>query len=254
VANVGSAGAGPKSAVAVEGHPDDVELSCLGTLLGLRDEGWRITIVSVTDGCNGATHDPTMTGEAIARVRYEEASEVARALGGEFRVLGAMDGYAYDTPELRRKLTSVLREVKADVVFAPPPIDYHYDHITASELAFTSVYYAKTDLTEVGGDNGSPLAPLDRVPALYYYDSNAGIEFTPSFYVDITRHIAEKRELVEKHRSQMVNMHKIGGWSLTDYVEIVGRFRGLQGGTEYAEGFQSCLRWPRNPALQRFPV
>jgi LmbE family N-acetylglucosaminyl deacetylase len=200
-----------------------------------------------------------MTGDTIAQVRYQEASSVAEALGGEFRSLGAKDGYSYDTQELRRSLTAVLQEVRADLVFAPPPNDYHFDHITASELAFSAVYYAKNYFVGTAGDKDDDkddtveVDRLQRVPALYYYDSVAGMGFEPSFYIDISAHFEKKRDLVALHRSQMANMKSVGGWDLVEYIEIVSRFRGLQAGSQYAEAFQSCVRWPRNPALRAFP-
>ena len=113
-----------RSVVAVEGHPDDVELGCLGTLIKLRDEGARITIVSLTDGGNGASYDPSRFG-SMAETRAAEASAVAARLGGTFRSLGVEDGYLYDSPALRDQVAGILREVDADLVLAPPPTDYH---------------------------------------------------------------------------------------------------------------------------------
>jgi LmbE family N-acetylglucosaminyl deacetylase len=234
-----------ESVVAVEGHPDDVELGCLGTLLKLRATGTRITIVSVTTGGQGASYDPGL-GASIADVRFGEATAVAERLGGEFVTLGAPDGYLYDTPELRNALAAVLRRARPQVVFAPPPVDYHLDHATAGRLAFSATYYAATAMPVEG-------EPLAAAPALYYYDSIAGVEFTPSFLVDISDQIAEKKELAALHASQMANMRAIGGWDLVDHIEVVGRFRGLQGATAYAEAFQACLRWPRGRALHAFP-
>lgn len=242
---LGMASAPIESVVAVEGHPDDVELGCLGTLLKLRARGTRITIVSVTSGGRGASHDPALGG-SIAEVRHREASAVAERLGGEFLTLGAPDGYLYDTADLRNELAAVFRRARAQVVFAPPPVDYHLDHATAGQLAFSATYYAATDMPVEG-------EPLARTPALYYFDAIAGVEFEPSFLVDISDHISEKKELAGLHASQMANMRAIGGWDLVEYIEIVGRYRGLQGATAYAEAFQSCLRWPRGRALRDFP-
>jgi LmbE family N-acetylglucosaminyl deacetylase len=232
--------------VAVEGHPDDVELGCLGTLIKLRDEGSRVTIVSLTDGGNGTAHDPGGR-ESIAQVRAGEASSVATRLGGTFACLGARDGYLFDSPSLRDELAVLLRECEADLVLAPPPTDYHFDHVTAGQLAFSAVYHSHAALGVAG-------RRLARTPRLYYYDAIAGVEFAPSFYVDVTDQMAEKRELIQLHASQMANMQTIGGWDLLEYAEIVGRYRGLQAVTQYAEAFQSCLQWPRTRALTQFPV
>jgi LmbE family N-acetylglucosaminyl deacetylase len=235
------------SVVAIEGHPDDVELSALGTLLKLRDEGARITIVSISDGGNGAFYDRSVSGSSIAEVRAAEASSVASRLGGRWMTLGATDGYVYDTPDLRAALAGVLREAECDLVLAPPPTDYHYDHMNAGQLAFSAAYYAVSAGSEVAGQ------PLRATPAMYYFDAIAGLDFQPSFYVDVSSQIEEKKELASLHVSQMANMKALGGWNLVEYIEVVGRFRGLQSGVAYAEAFQTVARWPRVTAFSGFP-
>jgi LmbE family N-acetylglucosaminyl deacetylase len=234
------------SVVAVEGHPDDVELSALGTLLKLRERGARVTIVSISDGGGGSFHDRGLSG-SIAQIRAGEASAVAARLGGEWLTLGAPDGYVFDTPELRRALASAMRRAGCDLVLAPPPTDYHYDHSTAGQLAFTSAYYAAVGGPEIEG------TPLPKTPSVFYYDSIMGLDFEPSFFIDISDRIEEKKELARLHVSQMANMKAIGDWDLVEYIEIVGRFRGLQSGVTYAEAFRPATRWPRVRAYESFP-
>ena len=48
-------------------------------------------------------------------------------------------------------------------------------------------------------------------------------------------------------------MKAIGDWDLVEYIEIVGRFRGLQSGVTYAEAFRAATRWPRVRAFESFP-
>ena len=237
---------GITSVVAVEGHPDDVELSALGTLIKLHERGARVTIVSITDGGGGAFHDPTISS-SIAAIRAAEAKSVAARLDGEWLTLGAPDGYLYDTTELRNALAGVFRSAKADLVLAPPPTDYHTDHSTAGQLAFTSAYYSAVSGGEVPGEQ------LGRTPPVFYYDSIMGLEFEPAFFIDISAQIEQKKELARLHDSQMANMKAIGDWDLVEYIEIVGRFRGLQSGVTYAECFRPATRWPRQRAFDSFP-
>lgn len=236
-----------KSVVAVEGHPDDVELSALGTLIKLRERGAKITIVSVSDGGGGSYHDRSLS-QSIAEIRAKEATAVAARLDGEWLTLGATDGYVYDTPELRARLASVLRRAECDLVLAPPPTDYHYDHANAGQLAFSAAYYSVVGGPEVEGK------PLAATPPVFYFDAIMGLEFEPAFFIDISSEIDEKKELAGLHASQMANMKAIGGWTLVEYIEIVGRFRGLQSGVGYAEAYRAATRWPRVRAFESFPV
>jgi LmbE family N-acetylglucosaminyl deacetylase len=248
-----------RSVLAVEAHPDDVEISCSGTLLGLQADGCRISIVSVSDGRGGATHDPSLTGAEIAAIRSREASSAAHVLGAEYHNLGAEDGFLSDTKDLRVRLAELIHEAQAEIILAPPPTDYHADHVATSELAFSAAYYAWTQYgaaaqrTASADDNAESGSALKRMPSLYYYDSVTGLDFVPSFFVDISPHFEAKERLVAMHASQMENMKAIMGWDLVEQIQIVARYRGLQAGTKYAEAFQTCLRWPRAGALERFP-
>lgn len=237
---------GITSVVAVEAHPDDVELGCLGTLLKLRERGTRVTIVSVTNGDKGAT-DRSVDYHVVAMTRAHEASAVAAALGGEFVGLGAEDEYLYDTPKLRNALAAVFRRAGADLVLAPPPTDYQTDHTITAEIAFQATHLSA--LAQLPID--APALP--RAPRLYYYDTILGLDFQPSFYLDISSVIDEKKRLAALHRSQLASMKAWFDLNLIDQIEIVGRYRGLQSGVGYAEVYQPCQRFPRLRALRSFP-
>ena len=112
--------------------------------------------------------------------------------------------------------------------------------------AGSAAYYAVVN-SDVEG------TPLMSTPAVYYFDSIMGLEFEPSFFIDISEQIEAKKELAGLHTSQMANMKAIGGWDLIEYIDIVGRFRGLQSGVTYAEAFHPATRWPRVRALESFP-
>jgi LmbE family N-acetylglucosaminyl deacetylase len=236
-----------KSVVAVGAHPDDIEDGCAGTLAKLASEGSRITFVNITNGEKGSFDDPSMTYEDVVRIRTAEASAAAAVVGGEFVQLGAEDQQLFETKELRLALANQLRRVRAELVLAPPPVDYQADHIRAGEIAREAIHLAA--IPQVPLDH--PALPYD--PVLYYYDPVTGLEFQPTIYVDITDFMDAKREMVGKHVSQIKAGLAEHGWSLLDQVEIVGRFRGLQAGVTYAEGFVPCLRWPRVRALKSFP-
>ena len=68
--------------VAVEAHQDDIEISCLGTLIKYTLRGdVSITNVSISNGDKSAQYDLSMSYEEVAAMRNAEASKVAEALG-----------------------------------------------------------------------------------------------------------------------------------------------------------------------------
>jgi N-acetylglucosamine malate deacetylase 1 len=226
--------------VCVAAHQDDVELHCLGTLLKyVAQGGVHITNVTISNGDKGAQYDPAMPYADVAAMRIAEATALAQALRGQYICMGQSDEYIRDTDEARNQLVDILRAAQADLVFAPPPVDYNTDHTTASALAYHACLLApvRTIFTEHD--------PLPAGPALYYMDALTGLEWQPTHYVDITDVFDRKCELLGLYASQMRNMEKFGGWDLVKYSRIMGAFRGLQCGVEYAEAFKPALGWPR---------
>lgn len=226
--------------VCVAAHQDDIELHCLGTLIKYRRQGnANITNVVVSNGDKGGQFDPLLSYAEVAAIREKEATAVAEALGGRYVCMNQVDEYIEYSNEAVNQLVDILREAKADVVFAAPPVDYNTDHTVSSQLAFHAVMLAavKTIFTTH--------EPLPTYPATYYMDPVTGIDWQPTDYVDITDVFDEKCELLKLHASQMANMQTSGGWDLVKYARIMGAFRGLQCGVEYAEGFKPVLAWPR---------
>jgi LmbE family N-acetylglucosaminyl deacetylase len=67
-------------------HPDDVELSCAGTLLKHIAAGYSVGILDLTKGELGT--------RGSAELRMKEAAEAAKILGVQFREnLGMEDGF-----------------------------------------------------------------------------------------------------------------------------------------------------------------
>jgi LmbE family N-acetylglucosaminyl deacetylase len=226
--------------VCVGAHQDDIDLNCLGTLLKYRARGdVAITNVCVSNGDKGAQYDLTMPYEQVAAMRNAEAKAIVNELGGRFICMGLPDEYVHDTDEARNQLADILREAKADIVFAPPPVDYNLDHVISGQLAHHACLIAP--IRTIYTDH----EPLAKFPALFYMDAIAGLDWQPSHYVDISDVFDRKCELLLHYASQMRNMEQFGGWDLVTYSRIVGAFRGLQCGVDYAEAFKPALAWPR---------
>ena len=218
----------------------------MGTLLKLRAEGARITMITISGAGRGATPDDPISEPELLALREREARAVADAIGARYECLDAPDNFVQDTPELRVALTRLYQAAGADVVLAPAPTDYHADHVAASAIAMQAALMA----------HGRPVGPepsLPRAPAVYHYDTLYGQDFEPGFYIDISDVIAEKKRLAEMHASQSSFMAAQGGRTLSDMIESLGRFRGGQSMAAYAEAFRISDRYPRVRAWQALP-
>ena len=67
----------PVDVLAISAHPDDVELTCGGTLAKLKQRGYRFGILDLTRGEMGTRGTP--------EIRAREARRAADILGADFR-------------------------------------------------------------------------------------------------------------------------------------------------------------------------
>jgi LmbE family N-acetylglucosaminyl deacetylase len=124
-----------RAAIAIAAHPDDIEFTMAGTLLRLREAGWKIHCLNVSSGdCGSLVHGRA----ALRRIRAAEARRAAAVLGAVHHPSLADDiGILYGLPLLRR-LAAVIREVRPAIVLTHPPQDYMEDHTETCRLAVSA--------------------------------------------------------------------------------------------------------------------
>ena len=135
--------------VAIAAHPDDVELTCGGTLIKMATQGYRTGIIDLTGGETG-TH-------GSRGLRGEEAERAAAIMGAAIRLnAGLPDAGLHNTDETRRTLVGLIRRLAPRVVILPYPIGRHPDHRIASELARDASYLAGLKNYEADGEPHRP--------------------------------------------------------------------------------------------------
>src|SRR5262249_7326784 len=115
--------------LAIAAHPDDVELTCGGTLAKAARQGYRVGVLDLSAGEMGT--------RGTVATRRAEAERAAGVIGLTLREnLGMPDAGIVNTPETRLAVGRVLRRLKPTVVIAPapPPYGRHPDHRATSEL------------------------------------------------------------------------------------------------------------------------
>jgi LmbE family N-acetylglucosaminyl deacetylase len=215
--------------LAVGAHPDDTEIFCGGTLLKYKDMGWKVFIALTTSGNGGSnTHG---SREEIAAVREAEQLEAAGLYGAKVRFLRFEDEGLQDCPETRRAVLGAIRWADPDVILTHCPGDGSTDH------AMTSRLVCETMLSLPGRLAPSDEPPISKAPSVFFWDTSAGIGFAPEAYVDITGAMDRKLQALSAHKSQNAWMGTFQIHSLREHIEVLSRFRGLQAGVRFAEGF-----------------
>jgi len=191
--------------LAVGAHPDDIEIACGGTLAVMRDSGYEVHGLVLTQGEKGGN----------AKVRPGEAVRGASFLGlDRVKVL--------DLPDtcLQERSLDVLAAIEAEIVDFEPDIvfthsshDLHQDHWTVHEATLR--------------------AARNQSMVLCYESPSVTQEFVPTFFVDIGDYVTVKVESIREHADQ-----RDKPYVKAERVQGTAVFRGAQAKTRYAEGFE----------------
>jgi bacillithiol biosynthesis deacetylase BshB1 len=220
--------------LAIGAHPDDIELSCGGTIIKLVRQGHRVGIVDVTLGELGT--------RGSAEIRAEEARGAAELMGVHYRTnLLIPDGNIDKTLDNVLRLVRVIRAVRPQVLLIPHSADRHPDHESAHVLCRKAWFDSGLRRIETTLEGAPQVAFRPR--ALYHYMQWQ--EFTPSFIVDVSETYETRVAAMSAFRSQFYDPknHEPGTvLSSPDFMDMVRtrlEYYGDRIGVKYGEPFFS---------------
>jgi len=227
--------------LAVGAHPDDIEILCSGTLIKHAQRGDTVFMAYVTNGNRGHAiikpHD-------LAEIRKKEAEKATKVVGAEMIWLDIPDEFLYHTHETRLMFIDMIRQAQPDLIITHSPTDYHPDHVRVSDLIFAASFLSSVPSIKTRYPNHPKVVPI------MYMDTLAGLNFQPTEYVDISDVIDKKLEALNQHQSQVKWLKHHDNIDILEFVKSIARFRGIQSGVEYAEGFTRQMSWPRVQARE----
>lgn len=231
--------------LAVGAHPDDLEILCGGTLVRFVQEGHEVVMCNASYGNRGSFEH---TSEEITAIRLREAQRAAAIAGAEHVTLGFTDGEidAHDGDQ-RTAVVDLVRNARPDLILTHAQGDYMSDHNEISRLVFDCSFHATLPLLDTGTPHHGLVTPI------YWMDTVMGVSFQPTEYVDVTSTIETKTAMLEAHESQLTWLRDHDGIDVVEQMRAVTRFRGLQCGVPYAEGFAPCMTWLRGTTRRLLP-
>jgi bacillithiol biosynthesis deacetylase BshB1 len=224
-----SGGAMKLDLLAIAPHPDDVELTCGGTLLKAAEQGYKTGILDLTAGEMGTRGTP--------ETRLKEAAKAARILRVSHREnLRLPDAYLEVSKVTKLAVAQRIRALQPHTVILPYWEGRHPDHYTAARLAYEGCFLAGLRQLPIEGEAFRPFKIL--YSTVYYR------EVRPTFVVDISKYYDRRYRAILAYHSQFSPKTKdkkskvdIPLDRLHHEVNLIARYYGQMAGVEYAEPF-----------------
>lgn len=213
-------------------HPDDVELSCAGTVLKHIKLGKKVGVVDLTRGELGT--------RGSAELRMKEAAKASEILGLSFcDNLNMQDGFFKNDKEHQIEIIKKIREYQPEIVLCNAIDDRHPDHGRAAKLVAEACFYS--GLIKIETQFKGKQQQAWRPKAVYHYIQDRYIK--PDFVIDVTDFTAKKMEAIKAFSSQFYDPQSkepvtpISSEDFLEHVESRMRNFGRDIGVKYGEGF-----------------
>lgn len=214
--------------LAFAAHPDDVELSCSGTLMRHIAMGKTVGIVDLTRGELGT--------RGSADLRDLESKKASEVMGLHFREnLRMADGFFEDNKAHQLQIIEMIRLYRPEIVLANAVNDRHIDHGRAAQLVHNAAFLSGLAKIETGD-----LKPWRPKRILHYIQDYS---MQPDLVVDITPYYEKKKASIMAYASQFYDPNSkepetpISGEGFFKFLDARSMEMGRLIGVEYGEGF-----------------
>ncbi|WP_271766777.1 bacillithiol biosynthesis deacetylase BshB1 [Aquimarina algiphila] len=218
--------------LAIGAHPDDIELSCSGTIAKEVALGKKVGILDLTRGELGTRGTP--------EIRDQEAKNAAKILGVSVREnLNFRDGFFTNDEEHQLAIIQKIRKYKPEIVLCNAITDRHIDHGKGSKLTSDACFLSGLRRIETFDDK--EVQEAWRPKHVFHYIQWKNIE--PDFVVDISDYIDVKMDSVIAYESQFYDPNSnepstpISSKNFMDSIRYRANDLGRIIGVEYAEGY-----------------
>jgi bacillithiol biosynthesis deacetylase BshB1 len=225
----------PVDILAIGVHPDDIELSCSGTLIKHIQNGHSVGLLDLTKGELGTRGN--------AAIRTQEAMNAAEMLGAQFRMqLDLPDGFFISDETSIRKIIHVIRSAQPKLILANAISDRHPDHGRSSSLVSDAAFYSglqKIISFDAEGNEQNRWRPSQ----IFFYIQDHQLE--PDIIFDISDVIDKKLQLIQCFNSQFYNPDSaepdspISGKDFFEVIKAKNKTFGRAINVQYAEGFNT---------------
>ena len=205
-----------KTAIVFVAHSDDEAVGCIGTLLRLKREDYRIIKVIFSAGQKSHPH---YKEHIIIKQRIQETEVISRRFGIDQNIyFGLEDNNLKEeiqTKEIKERIRRIIKKYKPRKIFVNSETDPHKDHKAVNESVLDVIHNLKYHAD------------------VYAYEVwNILNEDKPVVYFDITNYFKAKIAMMKSFKSQWAYMYP-----LLIAVYLRGKIYGFKNKCRYAEKF-----------------
>lgn len=215
-----------KNIIVISAHPDDETLGVGGTLLKHIENGDHVFWIIATSAFE--SHGFSKERVESRQVEIEKVEKEYNFVKTFLLDYPTMSLTSESLLTLIPKVSSIFNEVKPEIIYSVNRSDAHSDHrylsdaIMACTKSFRYPYIKQVLMYEcISETEFAPTFPEKM--------------FIPNYYVDITKYMDKKLEIMEIFESE-IGIHPFP--RSLDNIKALAHFRGASVGVKYAEAFQ----------------
>lgn len=216
-----------KKIIIFTAHPDD-HICCAGTVMYLKDLGFKAVEVVFTGGensmwLNSSLNNKKINKEELKNHRKTEILKASKLIGIEKTIfLGLTDGNVARSPEVLEKLVEIIRKERPQIAISLNPNDSHYDHKQVGKITSEAIEMASWQ-------NAKELGKTHRVALFLYMEGT--LFGRNDILVDISKYAKKKEKVAIVYSSQITKEEK-------KMLEAMNVYRGFYKGAASAEAFE----------------
>lgn len=215
-------------------HPDDVELSCAGTLIASIAQGKKVVVVDLTKGELGT--------RGTMATRKKEAAAAAKVMGIHAREnLGMADGFFQHNEKNILKIIHIIRKYQPELILCNALDDRHPDHGRSAKLVADAAFLS--GLRKIVTKDKNKIQEAWKPAYTFHYIQDMYMK--PDFVFDISDVHAQKLKAILCYGTQFNVRDKttlqtyISSPEFFESIKARSLIMGKRIGVKYAEGFVS---------------
>ena len=214
-----------KKILAIFAHPDDEVLGCGGTLIKRFNNGDKIKIIILSNGCDSRND----SGKEEIKKRIKSCKEACKILGAQSVSIANFPDNKFDSVALLDIIKYLEKEIKnfvPDEIFTHFSLDLNIDHRITCQAV-------KTIFRPMFVKEKSTIYECEVLSSTDWVQNSKHV-FVPNHYENISKFLNIKKKALKCYNYEMREFPHSRSY---EAINNLARFRGMHSGFEMSESF-----------------